>query len=258
MKEKIKVQNVTKRFKIKMSTIEVFNSLNFSCNENEIISFIGPSGCGKTTLINLIAGFIMPDYGIIYVDDKVINGPHYTRSVIFQDNAVFPWLNVKQNIAYGLESRKMKKDFIEDKLNEYISIFDLEEHKNSFSKTLSGGEKKRVDLARALINDPDIVLMDEPFGSLDSITKERLQAFVLDFFQDHKKTIIFITHDIEEAILMSDKINLLSRKPSKIFKSFEVPIRRHREVSIKYSSEFQDFRREILNEFKNNSLQDTK
>lgn len=248
--KKIDVIRVAKKFSTRNSYIDIFKELSFSCDAHEFVSLIGPSGCGKTTLINLIAGYIRPESGQILVSGKLINGPHHTRSVIFQDDAVFPWLSVSQNLAYGPKLRGFNQGMLEQKVIEFLETFELKVLKDSFPKTLSGGEKKRVDLARSLINDPDIILMDEPFGSLDSITKEKLQTFVLDFFQHNKVTVVFITHDIEEAIVMSDRILMMSRKPSHIIKIFDVPFERPREIAVKYTSEFQGFRRKILDEFK--------
>jgi ABC-type nitrate/sulfonate/bicarbonate transport system ATPase subunit len=248
--KKVNLVRIAKKFPKGHSFTQVFEELDFSCRENEFVSLLGPSGCGKTTLINLIAGFLRPDSGRILVDGQPVNGPHHKRSVIFQDDAVFPWLTVRQNLAYGPKSRGLNHETIMQKVNRFLEVFELQEHENSYSKTLSSGERKRVDLARALMNDPDLLLMDEPFGSLDSLTKERLQAFVLDFFQHNKITIIFITHDIEEAIVMSDTIFMLSKKPSHIVKVYDVPFERPREISVKYTIAFQDFRRTIFNEFK--------
>lgn len=247
--KKVNVIKVAKKFPKRHSYTQVFKELDFSCRASEVVSLIGPSGCGKTTFINLVAGFIKPDSGQILVNGHQINGPHHSRSVIFQEDAVFPWMSVEQNLAFGPKSRGLNSELISHKLNNFLETFELQEHKNSYSKTLSGGERKRVDLARALMNDPDLLLMDEPFGSLDAITKEKLQEFVLDIFQNSKITVIFITHDIEEAIVMSDRIFMLSKKPSRIVRYFDVPFPRPREISVKYTRPFQEFRRNILDEF---------
>lgn len=241
---KIILQSISKSF-FQNEKLIIFEDFNLQIFENEFLAIIGPSGCGKTTLINIIAGFLNIDSGKIEMDSRIIDKPGKDRSVIFQDDAVFPWLTVKKNIEYGLKIEGLNKNEIDNRVEDYLDIFGLIDVKNQYPKNISGGERKRVDLARALITNPEVILMDEPFSHLDVKTKNNLQDFTLKFFREKRNTFIFSTHDVEEALFLSDRIISLSDKPAQILDVTNVPFKRPRDSRIKYTNEFQDLRRTI-------------
>jgi len=230
---------------------KVFEDVNLKIKDDEFFCIIGPSGCGKSTLLNNVAGFEKPTSGKIIYRDKEIDGVSYKRAVVFQEDAVFPWLTVYQNIEYGLKIRNVDQKVRKDKVSNLISLVGLDGFENSFPKELSGGMKKRVDLARALSNDPDILLMDEPFGSLDAMTKEILQLEVTKLWEENKMTVIFITHDLEEALFLGDRVAVMQNIKTGIpFKFFDVPFDRPREISLKENPDFQKMRNSLIQEFK--------
>lgn len=242
----LNIQSISKSFTHKKKYITIFEDFSLKIIKNEFISIIGPSGCGKTTLINMIAGFLNYDSGLIELNKSIINKPGKDRTVIFQDDAVFPWLNVRKNIEFGLRINCVSRNEMDSKVDEYLGVFDLIDLKEQYPKNLSGGERKRVDLARALIIDPEVILMDEPFSHLDIKTKNNLQDFTLNLFREKTKTFILSTHDVEEALFMSDRIILLSDKPAKIVEIIQVPFNRPRDPQIKYTKEFQHLRKTIM------------
>lgn len=244
----LKLRDVSVAYKKKSEDFIAVENVNLNINKGEFVCIIGLSGCGKTTLLYAIAGLLEIRRGEIIFDDKVVNGPAAARGMVFQQDSVFPWLTVYQNIAYGLKTKKMSKDKINQIVRHYIKIVELEKFENSFPRELSGGMKKRVDLARAFANDPEILLMDEPFGSLDAMTKESLQIELLKLWKENRKTIIFVTHDIEEALFISQK-TIVMASSHRIIKTIKVPFDYPRKSEVKTSLEFQKLRaslRELL------------
>lgn len=196
-------------------------NLNLNIKMNEVVAIVGPSGCGKTTLLKTIAGLNPSKKGIIKLNRLKIG-------MVFQDFSLFPWLTVENNIAFGLEVKNKK--YIQNKVKKYLDITGLQEFKKSFPKELSGGMKQRVAIARTLITKPDILLMDEPFGSLDQITRKTMQEFLLHLLKREQKTVIFVTHDIEEAILLADRVVVVSSTPMKIIKEYKVINKKSQDV----------------------------
>ncbi|MBU4502373.1 MAG: ABC transporter ATP-binding protein [Nanoarchaeota archaeon] len=192
---------------------ETVLDINLNVNKGEFVTILGPSGCGKTTLINLIAGFIKPDEGRVTFYDRKISGPHPDRNVVFQEYAVFPWRTVLENVKLGLESKNITKDEQESLAKKYLRLVGLEDVANMYPFELSGGMKQRVAIARTLATDPKILLMDEPFGSLDAQRREILQDELLKIYEKTKKTVIFVTHNIEESIYLGKRLIVL--KPGK-------------------------------------------
>ena len=219
--------------------------INFSVYENEIVTVVGPSGCGKTTLLFLVAGLFKPTRGEILVDEEKVTGPSSQRVVVFQEDAVFAWLTVTGNLEYGLKLKGVSSSKRKEIVSHYIKLVGLEGFESAYPKELSGGMKKRVDIARCYAINPSVLLMDEPFGSLDVITKERMQMELLRIWRTERKTVCFVTHDIEEALFISQRIVILSNRPGKVKRIVKVPFKEDRDLSLKTSDKFQDLRKEL-------------
>lgn len=226
---------------------EVIRNLSFEVKDNEFVCIIGPSGCGKSTLLKMIAGFEKPTSGEILDKGKAINGINYERAMVFQEDAVFPWLSVYDNVGYGLKVRRVGEKIRKECVKRYIEAVGLCGFEHSYPKELSGGMKKRVDLARVLANDPRILLMDEPFGALDAMTKEMMQEELVEIWEGSRKTIVFVTHDIEEALFLADRIVVVQHiKNGGEAELIEVSFARPRTVELKEDPEFQKARRRII------------
>jgi len=243
----IKLRKVTKVFDNNSQPVEVVRNLSFHIHKGEHVTIIGPSGCGKSTILNLIAGFIGCTSGEIIVDGENISGPSPNRTVIFQDHNLFPWKTVKQNIEFGLKSKGMKKHEREPIVRQYIDFVRLTGFENKYPFQLSGGMKQRVAIARAFIIKPLCILMDEPFGSLDAYLKENLQMELLKFKIANDITILFVTHDIEEAIFLSDRVIVLSPRPGEIRDVMPIHLCAKRKPDIKLDKVFMKLKNEIYN-----------
>jgi NitT/TauT family transport system ATP-binding protein len=205
----------------------VLEDVDLTIQDGEFFILLGPSGCGKSTLLSIIAGFIKNTAGEVLVDNEKVNKPGRNRGVVFQqaDSALFPWLTVKENVEFGLKMQNIPKMIREEKSSYYIDLVGLKGHEGKFPKELSGGMKQRVQLARVLANDPDILLMDEPFGALDAMTRRTMQQELVRIWKEMNKTIIFVTHDIQEALLLGQKVGVMSVGPSSnISTIYEVPL----------------------------------
>ena len=225
---KIEVKNVGKSFPADQGRLEVISDLNFSVNDGEFVAVVGPSGCGKTTLMNIIAGFLLPDTGAVVVGGVPRNGPNCKGIMITQQGSVFPWLTVKQNLLFGLPEELSNRDALAD---EYAALVGLEGFENNYPHELSGGMLKRAEIARALVVKPEILYMDEPFSALDALTSLRMQNELLRILAREKHTVMLITHDVEEAIHVADRILVLSPRPARIQASFDVPFAHPRKLS---------------------------
>jgi NitT/TauT family transport system ATP-binding protein len=211
----LEIKELSKTFNDSKEKQRVINNISFSVKKNEFISIVGPSGCGKSTLLRLIAGFDNDYTGKILFNPNIINSQKDV-GLVFQNYALFPWLNVKGNIAFGLSTNGMKKNNIEKKVNSFLKEIDMLKSSNKYVSQISGGMQQRVAIARTLIIEPKLILMDEPFGSLDSQTRRQMQKFLLKILKKHKCTIIFVTHNIREAVFLSDKVIVLSKEPARI------------------------------------------
>ncbi|MBQ3210687.1 MAG: ABC transporter ATP-binding protein [Oscillospiraceae bacterium] len=230
---------------------EIVHNLNLTVKDNEFLCLLGPSGCGKSTILKIIAGFEKAEKGVILDNGEEINDVSYERAMVFQEDAVFPWMRVYQNVEYGLKARGIEKAERDEIANHFISLVGLSGVENQYPKELSGGMKKRVDLARVLSNNPRIMLMDEPFGALDAMTKEKLQEQLLQIWEKTKKTIIFVTHDIEEAIFLGDRVAIM--QPISFggeLHVYDIPFERPRSLAIKENPQFQKMRRQMIDELK--------
>ena len=239
---KLVVQNLRKSFRSQRSegSIQVFEGISFAVQPSEFISLVGPSGCGKTTFLRILDGLIPHDDGEILLDGKTIIKPGPDKGFVFQDSSLLPWRTVMDNIILGLELQGAGKREARKKAERYIALVGLAGFEHHYPHELSGGMQQRVNLARALIVDPQVLLMDEPFASLDAQTREIMQAELLKMWNQTKKTVIFVTHQIEEAIYLSDRVVVFSARPASIREIVKVGIPRPRSLSVKRSKEFLD------------------
>jgi NitT/TauT family transport system ATP-binding protein len=203
--------------------------INLQVAHGELCCLLGPSGCGKSTLLNAIAGFSPPTAGQVLVDGQEVEGPGPERGMVFQEYALFPWMTVAQNVGFGLEIKHQDRATIREKIQELLALFGVEEFHDRFPKDLSGGMRQRVALARVLAIDPPILLMDEPFGALDALTRRNLQDELLRIWSRFRKTIVFVTHNIEEAIYLADRVLVMTYRPGRIKRDQRIPLARPRD-----------------------------
>ena len=242
---KIKIINVRKVFKENngQSEIIAIDRINLKIKENHFFVIIGPSGCGKSTLLHLLAGFEKPSEGKILLDNKPIDKPGPNRGIVFQEFALYPWRTVLGNVMFGLEIQKIPKKVARKKAMYYIKMVGLDKFKDAYPHTLSGGMKQRVAIARALAYNPEVLLMDEPFGSLDAQTRKIMQEELIRIWQEDKKTVVFVTHSVIEAVFLADKIMVMTARPSKIKGIIDVNLPRPRDYT---APEFLAVRKEVL------------
>ncbi len=209
--------------------VEVLSDVSLDVHEGEFVCLLGPSGCGKSTLLNIVAGFLEPSKGSVLIDGKPVTGPDPRRIFVFQERGVFPWLTVEGNIGFGL--RHLAESERRDTIAHYVKLVGLSGFERSYPQELSGGMKQRVEVARALAVNPDMLYLDEPFGALDSITRIQMRSELLRIWQAEKKTILFVTHDIEESIQLADRVVVMSARPAKIRRIVDIDVPRPRDLS---------------------------
>jgi NitT/TauT family transport system ATP-binding protein len=236
----LSIEEVTKNFAFQGSTVTALASADLTIRKGEFICLIGPSGCGKSTLLRMIAGFETATEGRLKMWDKPVSGPGPERGMVFQDYGLFPWLTVSQNIGFGPAARGAGKAEVAKTADRFTAMVGLDRFRDAYPHQLSGGMKQRVAIARVLANDAEVVLMDEPFGALDAMTRENLQAELLEIWAANKLTVLFVTHAIEEAILLADRIVVMSPGPGRIVSDEIVPLARPRDPT---SPEFNALRR---------------
>ena len=242
---KVKIDNVKKIYNGRNGEMIALNGVNLDIMENEFICVVGPSGCGKSTLLNIIAGLLEPTSGKVYCDGKEVVGTGTERGVVFQQYALFPWMTVLKNVMFGLNLKGIKGKEAEDIAMKYIKMVQLEDFVNHYPKELSGGMKQRVAIARAYAVNPSILLMDEPFGALDAQTRTQLQTELLETWEKERKTCFFITHDVEEAIILAQKVIIMSARPGRIKEIVDINIPYPRTQETKMSKEFLDLKNHI-------------
>jgi NitT/TauT family transport system ATP-binding protein len=236
------VRGVSKKFAVGDGEIEALGRIDLTIASGEFICLIGASGCGKSTLLRIIAGFEEPTTGQVSVNGKHIIGPGSDRGMVFQDYALFPWMTVRRNIGFGPRQRGLPRQEIAAIADEFVKLVGLERFADRYPSQLSGGMKQRVAIARVLANDAGILLMDEPFGALDALTREQLQRELLQIWARTRVTVVFVTHSVEEAVLLSDRILVMSAGPGRIDSDIAIELPRPREVS---SPEFNTVRRDV-------------
>lgn len=235
---KLQVRELSKSFYTANGHVDVLKSVSFDVHRREFISVIGPSGCGKSTLIRMLAGLEYPTGGQFLLDGKDASGPGADRGMVFQGYTLFPWLTVKKNVMFGLEVNGRSGSAVEQEALQWIDLVGLSRFAEAYPSQLSGGMKQRVAIARALANQPQILFMDEPFGALDAQTRSQMQAYLLQIWRNVDVTIMFVTHDLEEAIYLSDRILVLKANPGEIQEFVEVPVPRPRTPDQFISPEF--------------------
>lgn len=218
--------------------ILALSDIDFEVHDNEFVTIIGPSGCGKTTLLRIIAGLIPYDQGEVAIDGRAITGPGPERAVVFQNFALMPWADVLANITFGLEVRGTRPDECRDRAKELIKVVGLEGFEKRLPKELSGGMQQRVGLARALAVNPQILLMDEPFGALDEQTRRLLQEQLLRLWEGQRKTVVFVTHSMDEAVMLGDRVMLMTPRPGRVKEMIDVPLQRPRSPQVEKSRAF--------------------
>lgn len=238
----IQINKVSKVFSTGSREVVALEDINLDVQRGAFICLLGPSGCGKSTLLNAVAGFSPPSSGSILIDGKPVQAPGPDRGMVFQEYALFPWMTVEKNIAFGLEIKKQPKAMIREKVDGLLQMLKLQDFRDRYPKDLSGGMRQRVAIARVLALDSPIMLMDEPFGALDSLTRRNLQDELLRIWTEFRKTIIFVTHSIEESIYLADRIIVMTYRPGKIKKDVTVAMPRSRDPS---STEFNELKKEL-------------
>jgi NitT/TauT family transport system ATP-binding protein/sulfonate transport system ATP-binding protein len=236
------VRGVTKRFAVGDDEVEALAPVDIAIPRGEFVCMIGASGCGKSTLLRVIAGFEEPTTGSVAIDGRPVTGPGSDRGMVFQDYALFPWMTVRQNISFGPRQRHLAREEIAKTTDEFVRMVGLERFADRYPNQLSGGMKQRVAIARVLANNANILLMDEPFGALDALTREQLQNELLQIWKRTGVTTIFVTHSVEEAVLLADRVLVMSAGPGRIDSDVRVELPRPRDVS---SPEFNALRRDI-------------
>jgi NitT/TauT family transport system ATP-binding protein len=246
---RIAFERVSVSFPGQDGPMRVVDDVSYRIHDREFVSVIGPSGCGKTTMMNIVAGFMQPSSGMVTLDGKPIAGPGPDRGVIFQDYGVFPWLTVKQNIAFGLKLRANRTDdkAREDICQRYMQLMGLAEFAGAWPRMLSGGMRQRLALARAYAVKPEFLLMDEPFGALDAQTRSAMQNLLLEVLAAEGKTVLLITHSVEEAIYLSNRIIVMTARPTHIREIVEVPFAYPRNDALHETREFGELRAHVRN-----------
>ena len=243
---KVTISGLEKVYDTGDERTKAIDDLSLEVPSGEFLSVVGPSGCGKSTLLYLIAGFLDKSSGTIAVDSNSIDGPGTDRGVVFQDYALFPWRTVMGNVTYGLEQKGIDKEERQATAQRFINMMDLDGFEDKYPKELSGGMKQRVSLARTLAYDPKILLMDEPFGALDQPLRESLQEHLLDIWRDLEKTVIFITHDVEEAVYLSEQVMVMTRHPGTKKEVFEIDLDRSQSrEDVILSDEYTEMRNKV-------------
>ena len=228
--------------------VPALNDVTFAVEDGEFVALLGPSGCGKSTILNLLAGFERPSAGAVAIDGASIEGPGPDRGVVFQEAALFPWLNVWDNIIFGPQVQGLPRAMYEPLTREMIKLVGLDAFADALPVQLSGGMRQRVGLARVLVMQPRALLMDEPFGALDAQTRLSMQQLLLDVWQSRRTSVLFVTHDIDEAILLSDRVLVMSARPGRIARTIPISLERPRSINSLTSPDFVSYKAQIMAE----------
>lgn len=239
----IVIDDLTKIYDPDGEHVVAVDDVELRIDAGEFVTVLGPSGCGKSTLMNCIAGFLEPTAGHVYVDGTRVDGPSERRGVVFQENRLLPWKTIEENVELG---PRMRGEIIEDRASELLAEMGIEGTEDQYPSELSGGMQQRAEIARLLANDPDIMLMDEPFSALDALTKEIMQELLLDIWDADNRTVVFITHDVSEAIFLADRVIVMTASPGRIKADIEVDIPRPRDLEVTTTDRFTELEREVL------------
>ncbi|MEM5501165.1 ABC transporter ATP-binding protein [Ahrensia kielensis] len=220
----LSIDNISMRFDLPNGgVVQALENVSIDLKSGELLSILGPSGCGKTTLLNIVAGFLAPTDGVMTLNGHQIKGPDAERGMVFQQGALFEWMSVRENVGFGPSMKKMPKAEKKQTVDHLLNVVGLGDFKEKAVYELSGGMQQRVALARCLANDPDVILMDEPLGALDALTREKMQSLVLKLWKETGKTIILITHSVEEALLLGERLIVMAPRPGRIHKEYNLP-----------------------------------
>jgi NitT/TauT family transport system ATP-binding protein len=231
--------------------ITAIQGFDMAVHENEFVSLVGPSGCGKSTLLAIAAGLDYPTQGTIWVNDQPVLGPGVDRGMVFQSYTLYPWLNVFENIRFALKKRRLSTAEQARLVQEHIELVGLQGFEKAYPAQLSGGMRQRVAIARVLVYKPDILLMDEPFGALDAQTRMQMQELLLQVWETHRTTVLFVTHDLDEAILLSDRVLVMTPRPGRLKCELIIDITRPRQTEIEHTPNFIELRRRLLGLIRN-------
>ena len=241
----LEASGVTKRYERGGKSLPIVEIAEFAVREGEFITVIGPSGCGKSTFLHIVGGFIAPESGSIRVYGKEVSGPGPDRGMMFQEFSLFPWKSVAGNIAWGLEAQGFGKEKIDEVVARQLAMIGLTEFRNHYPAELSGGMKQRTALARVLAFDPKVLLMDEPFGALDAQTREQMQEELMSLWERTRKTVVFVTHDIDEAVFLADRVVVLTARPARIREEVKIDLPRPRDIEVRKSVKLLEYRNYI-------------
>ena len=242
----IRVVEVAMRFTSGKKQVQALDRVSLTVPDGQFACIVGPSGCGKSTLLMVAAGLVDPSEGEVLVDGKPTTQPGADRGMVFQSYSLYPWLSVRRNIEFGLEMKKTPKGERQQRSSELIHLMKLDGFADAYPKALSGGMKQRAAIARALANDPQVLLMDEPFGALDAQTRQIMQEMLTDIWQRYRKTVLFVTHDIDEAIFLGDVIYIMTNRPGRIRATLRVDLPRPRSFDMVSSPEFAALRNQVV------------
>ena len=237
----IEAEKVNKFYRTLNGTVHALEDVSFTVSKGEFVVIVGPSGCGKTTLLKIVAGLLPFESGKVKINGVPLNGPSKSMGLVFQKPVLFKWQKVIDNVLAPIELMGLRKKDYYDRALELLKLTKIEEFKNKYPDQLSGGMQQRVSICRALIHDPDFLLMDEPFGALDAITRDKMGFDLLNIWEKKKKTILFVTHSIPEAIFLADRITVLGQRPAKVLEIIRVDLSRPRDLSMKGSKTFGDY-----------------
>lgn len=251
---KLEIQDVGKIFKTKSGETTALERTSFTIEDGEFVTILGPSGCGKSTVLRIVAGLEEATSGKVLLDGQPVEGPGPDRGMVFQSYTLYPWLTVKENITFGLKLKGASQKVRNDLARHYLQLIGLEGFENHYPVQLSGGMKQRVAIARALANDPKVLLMDEPFGALDAQTRNIMQEVLLKAWEESKKTILFITHDVDESIFLADSVYVMTARPGRLKKKMPIDLARPRDFSVKGTPEFATYKEELLGLIREESL----
>jgi NitT/TauT family transport system ATP-binding protein len=242
---KISVKGITKTFALGKDSFTALDHVSLDIADNEFVTVVGPSGCGKSTLLNILAGLEEPTEGQALVDGSAVSGPGPERGVIFQQYALFPWLTVRKNIEFGLKTARVPRAERRERAQHFIEMVGLEQFADALPKMLSGGMRQRCAIARAYAVNPSILLMDEPFGALDALTRVKLQEQLLDTWSKEQRTVLFITHDVDEAVFLANRVIVMAADPGRIYDVVDVDLPYPRSEEFRLSAEFAALRNHV-------------
>jgi NitT/TauT family transport system ATP-binding protein len=250
----VEVKNFALSYETIDGSVDAVTDTNIHVNAGEFVSIVGPSGCGKSTLLNAVAGFLKPTAGTLTVDGEVVKGPSAERGMVFQQYSLFPWKTVRENVEFGLKMRGMERTQRERAARTLLGLAGLEAFEKHYPERLSGGMKQRVGIVRALATGPKVLLLDEPFGALDAQTRIIMQQILTNMWQRLKISVLFVTHDIDEAIFLSDRVYCMTARPGSIKAEIAIPLERPRQQAMMMSSEFLALRRGLMSLIREESL----